>query len=62
MMRPTINESPTVYGKKICGDDSKLFAFSSITRNKNRMKILVAIVYRLADRFFKFKLVKNFNF
>jgi hypothetical protein len=33
---------------------SKLFAFNSIKRNKNRMKILPAIVYRLANFFFNY--------
>jgi hypothetical protein len=40
-------------------ENDKLFAFYSLYRIKNTMKKLPQIVYRLANEFLKFKMVKN---
>ena len=43
-------------------EKGKLFAFYSLYRIKNTMKKLPHIVYRLANEFLKFKMVKNIYF
>jgi hypothetical protein len=43
-------------------ENSKLFAFYSLDGNKNTMKKLPAVVYKLANKCFIFKLVKNIYF
>jgi hypothetical protein len=43
-------------------ENGKLFAFYSLYRIKNTTKKLPQIVYRLANEFLKFKMVKNIYF
>ena len=43
-------------------EKGRLFAFYSLYRIKNTTKKLPQIVYRLANEFFKFKMVKNIYF
>jgi hypothetical protein len=43
-------------------ENGKLLAFFSFYRIKNTMKKLPQIVYRLANEFFKFKMLKNIYF
>ena len=43
-------------------ENGKMFAFNSLYRIKNTMKKLSQIVYRLANEFLKFKMVKNIYF
>ena len=43
-------------------ENGKLFAFNSLYRIKNAMIKLPQIIYRLANEFLKFKMVKKYMF